>query len=65
VAKTRFVKNKKGETISVVLDIREYQRLMDDLEELDDIRAYDEAKKSGDVAVPFAQIAKRIRTVQK
>ncbi len=63
--KTKFIKNKKGEKISVVLDIKEYEKLMEDLEELDDIRAYDQAKKSGDAAVPFDQIAKRVRQSHK
>jgi hypothetical protein len=59
--KTKFIKNKKGEKISVVLDIKDYEKLMEDLEELDDIRAYDRAKNSGDAAIPFDQIAKRVR----
>jgi hypothetical protein len=63
--KTKFIKNKKGEKISVVLDIKEYEKLMEDLEELDDIRAYDRAKNSGDVAIPFDQIAKRVRQSHK
>jgi hypothetical protein len=63
--KTKFIRNKKGEKISVVLDIKEYEKLMEDLEELDDIRAYDQAKKSGDTAVPFDQIARRVRQSHK
>ena len=63
--KVRFLKNKKGEKVSVVLAIKDYEKLMEELEELDDIRAYDAAKASGDVAVPFEQIAKRIRQSHK
>jgi hypothetical protein len=38
---------------------------MEDLEELDDIRAFDRAKTSSDTAVPFDQIAKRVRQSHK
>jgi len=63
--KVKFIKNKKGEKVSVVLDIKDYENLMEELEELEDIRAYDEAKQSGEPAVPFEQIAKRIRQSHK
>ena len=48
MANAKFIKNKKGQKVSVVLDIKEYQKLMEDLEELDAIRAYDAAKASGE-----------------
>jgi hypothetical protein len=65
MAKAKFVKNKKGEKISVVLDIREYERLMEELEELEDIRAYDAAKASGERPIPFEQAAKEIERSRK
>jgi hypothetical protein len=65
MAKAKFVKNKKGEKISVVLDIREYERLMEELEELEDIRAYDAAKASGGRPIPFEQAAKEIERSRK
>jgi hypothetical protein len=37
---TKFIKNKKGQKVSVVLDIKEYEKLMEDPEELRAIRAY-------------------------
>ncbi len=65
MVKAKFVKNKKGEKISVVLDIREYERLMEELEELEDIRAYDAAKASGERPIPFEQAAKAIERSRK
>ena len=41
----QYIVNENGERISVVLSISEYTRLIEELEELDDIRAYDEAIK--------------------
>lgn len=43
---TQYITNKKGKKISVVLPIREYQRILTELDELSDIKAYDKAKSS-------------------
>ena len=39
---TRYVTDEKGERIGVILDVREYERLMEALEDLADLRASDE-----------------------
>jgi hypothetical protein len=52
---TQFLTNEKGEKIAVVISIAEYEKLLDELEELEDIRAYDEAKASGEEAIPLEQ----------
>jgi len=39
----RYLTDENGERVGVLLGIEEYERLMEELEELDDIRAYDEA----------------------
>jgi len=51
----RYVVDEKGTRIGVLLDIDEYRRLLEELEELAAIRAYDAAKASGDEAIPFEQ----------
>ena len=40
---TRYVTDEKGERIGVILDVKEYERLMEALEDLADLRAADEA----------------------
>jgi hypothetical protein len=40
----QFVIDPKGKKIAVILPIKEYERIIAELEELDDIRLYDEAK---------------------
>ncbi len=40
---TRYVTDEKGERVGVILDMQEYQRVMEALEELADLRAADEA----------------------
>ena len=39
---TRYVTDEKGERVGVILDVREYERLMEVLEDLADLRAADE-----------------------
>ncbi|MDQ1525312.1 MAG: hypothetical protein QOE47_3236 [Pyrinomonadaceae bacterium] len=51
--KENFIVDEQGSRVGVVLDIADYRKLLEDLEELDAIRAYDEAKASGDEAIPF------------
>jgi PHD/YefM family antitoxin component YafN of YafNO toxin-antitoxin module len=56
----RYVINENGERVSVLLDWDDYRRLLEDLEELEAIRAYDAAKASGDEAIPFEQAVEEI-----
>ncbi|MGF1601941.1 MAG: hypothetical protein ACFCU8_07950 [Thermosynechococcaceae cyanobacterium] len=51
----RYVTDPQGNRLAVVLDIEEYQKLLNELEELDAIKAYDAAKQSDDEAIPFEQ----------
>ena len=53
--KERYVVDESGTRISVLLDIEDYQRLLEELEELDCLRAYDAAKASAGRAIPFEQ----------
>ena len=57
--KERYVVDDQGKRISVVLDIADYQELLDELDELEAIRAYDAAKASGDRAVPLSRQSQR------
>ncbi len=51
--KEQYVIDQNGQRVSVVIDIKEYERLLEDLEELESIRAFDRAKASGEKGVPF------------
>lgn len=51
-----YLTDAEGNRVGVILGIEEYQRLLDALEELEAVRAFDEAKKaSDDEAIPFEQ----------
>jgi hypothetical protein len=51
----------EGNRKAVLVPIGEWQRVVEMLEELDDIRAYDEAKRQPSEPVPFDQAVTEIR----
>ena len=61
----RYIVDEDGKRVSVVLPIEEYERLIEALEDLDDVRAYDEAKaalaRGEDEVVPLEQAMREIR----
>jgi PHD/YefM family antitoxin component YafN of YafNO toxin-antitoxin module len=65
IAKERYVVDEKGERVGVLLDIEEYQRMLEELEELASIRAFDAAKASKDEAIPFEQAIAEIERRRK
>ena len=56
----RFIKNRNGKKVAVILSMRDYRKLLDELEELSSIRAYDAAKASSDEIIPFEQAISEI-----
>ena len=56
----KFVIDDKGERVGVILTMEDYQKILEELEELESIRAYDEAKASREEAIPFEQAVKEI-----
>jgi hypothetical protein len=57
---TQFLTNEKGEKIAVIIGITEYEKLLEELEELWAIRELEEANASGEVPVPFEEAIERI-----
>lgn len=51
----RYLVDEHGERFAVVLTLEEYDKMVQELEELEDIRAYDAAKASGETPVPIEQ----------
>jgi len=58
--RTQFVTDDHGKKLAVILPIREYNKMLDDLEELEDIKLYDEAKKSNEPSIPIDDAFKMI-----
>lgn len=56
-----YLVDEQGNRKAVVISISEWQQVVQMLEELDDIRAYDEAKSQPSEAIPFEQAVSEIR----
>jgi len=58
----RYIVDDKGHRIGVLLDMEDYRKLLEELEELESLRAYDAAKASGSESIPFEQAAAEIES---
>ncbi|MDO8749798.1 MAG: hypothetical protein Q7K03_01445 [Dehalococcoidia bacterium] len=61
----RYIVDKAGNRTAVILDVRDYRQILEEAEELESIRAFDEAKASGDIAIPFEQAVEQIERSTK
>jgi hypothetical protein len=59
--KERFITDSHGNRIAVLVEVEEYRRLLDALEELESIRAYDAATAVHERAIPFEQAAEELK----
>ncbi|HID51478.1 MAG TPA: hypothetical protein EYP41_05515 [Anaerolineae bacterium] len=50
-----FMTDDKGNRVGVLLDWQTYQKILDDLEELGEIRAFDAVLEEDDEIIPFEQ----------
>ena len=56
-----YIVDERGQKKSVVIPMTEWEQVLEALEELDDIRAYDEAKRHSSDPMPFEQAVEEIR----
>jgi len=61
----QFLVNERGEKVAVVISIEEYEKILEELEDLEAIREYEEAKASGETPVPFDEAVARIERNRK
>ena len=61
----RYITDSKGKKISVVLPVEDFNAIMEELEELEDIKLYDEAKKSNEPSIPIDDAFKMIEAKRK
>ena len=60
--KERYVVDDTGNRVAVLIDIEEYQKILEALEELESINAYDEAKASNDEIITFDRAIEEIES---
>jgi len=62
----QYIIDKDGNKISVIISIEEYNAFIELLEDMDDVRIYDEAKKEDDgTRIPLDEVFKRIEAKRK
>jgi len=61
----RFVTDNNGIRLAVVLDIEDYERLLEELGDKDTIRKYKAAKAGGELPIPLRQAPEKIRRSSK
>jgi hypothetical protein len=61
----QFITDKTGKKISAVLRMKDFKAIMEELEELEDIKLYDEAKKSNEPSIPIDDAFKMIEAKRK
>jgi hypothetical protein len=62
--KTQYITDATGKKVSVILPIRDYEKILEELEELEDIKAYDRAKARKSEPIPFEQAVKEIELLR-
>ena len=54
----QFLKDNQGNNIGVFLPIKDYNNILEELDELECIKAYDKAKTEDDEVIPFREAFK-------
>jgi len=55
-----YLVDSEGHKKAVVVPIEEWELILEQLEDMDDIEAYDRAKAEGSESVPFEDVLKRL-----
>jgi PHD/YefM family antitoxin component YafN of YafNO toxin-antitoxin module len=61
----QFVTDKNGVRVAVVLDIEEYEKLLEELEDREAIREYEVAKAAGETPIPLDEAIARIERARQ
>ena len=63
--RTQFITDNTGHKLAVILPIKEYNKMIEDLESLEDIRLYDKAKKGKQEFNPAEDVFNEIEQKRK
>ncbi|MEI7803170.1 MAG: hypothetical protein WCI97_11020 [Bacteroidota bacterium] len=55
----QFITDDKGKKQAVILSMKEYKKIVEELEELEDIKLYDEVKNKNEKSIPFSEYLKK------
>jgi hypothetical protein len=51
--KPQFVTDNTGKKIAVMIPLKEYELMLQELEEIEDVKLYDAVKSKGEKSIPF------------
>lgn len=63
--KEQVVMNKKGKPVAVQIPVGQYKKMLEMMEELEDIKAFDKAIKRKHQFTPFSDAVKRLKAARK
>ncbi len=64
--RTQFITDNNGNKLAVILPIKQYNKMIEELEDLEDVRLYDEAKKNDTgERIPMDEAFKAIEAKRK
>lgn len=61
----QYITDNRGNKVSVVLPIKDYEKMIEELEEYEDIRLYDEAMATNEPSIPIDQAFEMIVAKRK
>ncbi len=61
----KYITDQVGNKISVILSLKEFETMMEMLEDLEDVRLYDQVKSSGDPTIPIDEAFEMIDSLRK
>ena len=56
---TQFIKDEEGKKLAVIIPMAEYEKMLEDIEELEDIRLYDEVKARNESSITLEEYIKK------
>ena len=61
IIEPQYITDKKGNKLSVVLSFKEYKKLLEEIEEAEDIKLYDAVKSRNEPSISFDEYVKQRR----
>jgi hypothetical protein len=61
----QFIFNDRGEKIAVIIAIDDYEKILEELEDAEDIRTYREVRASGEIGIPLEEVLAEIHRNRK
>lgn len=56
----QYITDSEGKKLSVIIGVQEFNNILEELEELEDIRLYDDAKEDTEPSIPIDEAFKMI-----